>query len=87
MGLDARATPLAELRRVHGLRREEIAARSGCSLRTVARIERGQLDGVKLLTLVRIAYAVGVRPADLVPALALDPPAPGLIQARAKTGR
>ena len=72
-----------ELRAAHGLRLEEVAAASGCGERTLRRLEAGELAGAKALTLMRVAFAVGVSVAELVPALAVEPPRPGLIQRKA----
>ena len=78
-----RVCRLAELRAAHGLRLEEVAAASGCGERTLRRLEAGELAGAKALTLMRVAFAVGVSVAELVPAFAASPPRPGLIQRQA----
>ena len=60
------------MRSALGWSREEVAARAGVTLRTVGRVERGErLANVQLGTVARIAAAVGVSCAELVPALAI----------------
>jgi len=56
-----------------GIRREEVAARAGCTLATLSRINRGNVAGIKLETLLRVAAAIGVAPAELLPVLAVTP--------------
>ncbi len=76
-----RGTPLARLRTAHGWSLVEVAAAAGCTLRTARRVERLDVAGLKLATLVRVAHAVGVAPATLVPGLAADPPRPARLLA------
>ena len=68
-----RDSPLQRLLAVAGLRRVELAARAGCSLDTLDRIGRGRVANMKLGTLLRVAAALGVAPAELVPSLATRP--------------
>ena len=55
------------------IRREEVAARAGCTLATLARIASGDVAGLKLGTLLRVAAAIGCAPAELLPVLAVTP--------------
>jgi len=55
------------------IRREDVAARAGCTLATLARIARGDVAGLKLGTLLRVAAAIGCAPAELLPVLAVTP--------------
>lgn len=75
---------LAELRALHGLRLDDVAVASGCSERTLRRLESGDLTNSRLLTLVRVAFAMGVTVVELVPALGAEPPRAGLIQTRTR---
>ena len=65
----------------HGVRRIDLASRSGAGLDTLKRIDRGEIAGLKLGTLVRVAVALGVAPVVLAPELATTPRAGGLIAA------
>ena len=49
-----------------GWRQADVAQRAGSSVTAVSRVERGQLDGMPLATLRRIAAALDIR-VDLVP--------------------
>ena len=71
---------LARLLAVAGLRRVELAARAGCSLDTLDRIAAGDLWGMKLGTLARVAHALGLSPAELAPILATRPRPPAGIE-------
>lgn len=62
-------TPLATHRRDLGYRVVDVAALAGVSLQTVRKIE--EMDyGVRLDSVYRVAYALGLAPSDLYPALA-----------------
>ncbi len=68
------AAPLPRILAAGGIRREELAARAGCTLATLSRIACGRdLSGLKLGTLLRVSAALGCAPASLVPALAVTP--------------
>jgi transcriptional regulator with XRE-family HTH domain len=81
-GPGVRGDRLAELRRAHGITREELAAVAGVSMTTVASVERGTIMGAKVATLVRLAWALGLPVAEVWPGLAADPPRSGLVQIR-----
>ncbi|MBC8188437.1 MAG: helix-turn-helix transcriptional regulator [Proteobacteria bacterium] len=59
------------LRAHAGLTQVVLALYSGCALETLRRLERGDVEGMKMKTVMRIAAALGVPPAELVPALAV----------------
>jgi transcriptional regulator with XRE-family HTH domain len=68
MRLIARGTG-ARIRRARGSRallQRELAAAARLPLRTIGRIERGEVD-VRLSTLAKIAKALGVPPKELLP--------------------
>ena len=67
--------------RAHGVRRIDLASRSGAGLDTLRHIDRGEIAGLKLGTLLRVAVALGVAPVALAPELAATPRAGGLIAA------
>jgi transcriptional regulator with XRE-family HTH domain len=75
-------SPLRRIRSAYGLRVVEIAAAAGVSVDTVRRIDRLDVETLKLDSLVKVAHAVGVAPADLVPHLAARPHRSGLIARR-----
>jgi transcriptional regulator with XRE-family HTH domain len=52
-----------------GLTQVVLALYSDCALETLRKLERGDVEGMRLETVMRIAAALGVRPSDLVPAL------------------
>lgn len=52
-----------------GLTQVVLALNSDCALETLRKLERGDVDGMKVETVMRIAAALGVSPSDLVPAL------------------
>ena len=83
MSRSSSARPVARLLAVAGARRVDLAARSGCSLDTLDRIDRGDLVGMKLGTLARVAAALGVAPAEIAPGLAVRPRG-GLVQEATK---
>ena len=64
--------PLVQILRAYGIRRVELAAAAGVDTKVIHRICRGDFAGLKLGTLSRVAVALGVAPADLVPALATE---------------
>lgn len=53
------------LRTVQGLSQAEVGARIGADQNGISQIERGRRD-VKLVTIVALASALGVRPSDLL---------------------
>ena len=58
------------------MRRIELASRAGCTVETIAvlcRCEPAEMSKVKIGTLSRVALALGVAPAELVPWLASSP--------------
>lgn len=57
---------IRELRAARSWLQRELATRAGLPLRTIGRIERGEVD-VRLLTLSKIAAALGVEVRDLLP--------------------
>ena len=54
------------MRETRGWLQRELAAAAGLPLRTIGRIERGEVD-VRLSTLTKIAAALGVALKDLMP--------------------
>jgi len=80
------AGPLVRILQTYGIRRTELAAVAGVDMKTVARLCRGEYRGLKLMTLLRVAIALGVAPVDLVPGLGARPQGGGLV-ARARAGR
>ncbi len=56
-----------------GLRAIDLAAKAGVSCEALRALERGEWTGIKLGAVARIAYALGVAPADLVPGFASRP--------------
>jgi transcriptional regulator with XRE-family HTH domain len=71
---------IAELRQGLGITLSEFAQRLGVTYQNLQRIERGE-QNLTIRTMVKLATALGVRPADL-----FDPPGSGHPQKR-KTGR
>ena len=69
-GATAPGSRARECRDARGLNRVQIAARSGLGLPVIDRLERGPLGGVTVRTLLLVSRALGVRPIDLIPALA-----------------
>ena len=57
---------LQALRERRGLSQAELARRSGVSQATISRIEAGKTRGVDLVTLDRLARALGVSPGSLL---------------------
>ena len=80
-------SPLRRIRGAYGLRVVEIAAAAGVSVDTVRRIDRLDVVTLKLGSLVKVAHAVGVAPAELVPGLAPRPATGGLIAQRERAAR
>jgi transcriptional regulator with XRE-family HTH domain len=66
-------SPLRRIRSAYGFRVVEIAAAAGLSVDTVRRIDRLDVATLRLGSLVKVAQAVGVAAADLVPGLAHRP--------------
>ena len=82
----SRPPPLPRILAAGGIRREELAARAGTTLATLSRIATGEVEGLKLGTLLRVSAALGVAPASLVPSLAVSPRG-GLLSERGIKGR
>ena len=88
--MTAPTAPLGQILQTYGIRRVELAAASGCDLKTLTKLERGRTRSVMISTLVRVAHALGVAPVALVPELAARPPGRGLVdeaQARQRAAR
>jgi DNA-binding Xre family transcriptional regulator len=62
--------PLARILCARGIRRVELAAAAGVGTKTVSRICRGETDAMRVETLIRVAQALDLAPADLAPRLA-----------------
>jgi DNA-binding Xre family transcriptional regulator len=62
--------PLARILHARGIRRVELAAAAGVGTKTVSRICRGETDAMRVETLIRVAQALDLAPADLAPRLA-----------------
>ena len=77
---------LRSLRVGLGVSREGLARSSGVSASSLQRWERRGLEASRLLDVVRVAWALGVSAAELVPALAADPLRPGAVQLRQAQG-
>ncbi len=70
------ASPLQRLLTQASIRRIDLAARSGCSVNTIAilcRLDPAELASMRLSTVARIAAAMGVAPSELIPWLAQSP--------------
>ena len=65
--------PLRAIRQTRGLRAVDVASIAGVSMGTVWKIEQGKVAGLSLRMLVRVAWAVGVAPTELVPGLTARP--------------
>jgi transcriptional regulator with XRE-family HTH domain len=76
------AAPLVRILQTYGIRRIELAAAAGVNEKTVARLCRGEYASLKVGTLARVAVALGVAPAELVPGLAARPKSGGMIGGR-----
>jgi DNA-binding Xre family transcriptional regulator len=67
-----------------GVNRTTLAAAADVSLGTLSKINdgasKGNIGGVTVPVLVRVAWALGVRPSDLIPELHSKPKTPGLVQ-------
>jgi transcriptional regulator with XRE-family HTH domain len=48
-----------------------LALYSDCALETLRKLERGDVEGMRVETVIRIAAALGVSPSDLVPTLGI----------------
>ena len=77
-----KTSPLKRIRCAYRLRVVEIAVAAGVSVDTVRRVDRMEVESLRLASLVRVAHAVGVAPAELVPGLARRPPRGVLRSAR-----
>ena len=64
-----------ELRLRAGYQKQVVAAMAGIGVRTLERVERGEL-GVQLETVVRVAGVFGVAVSDLLPPLGARPKKP-----------
>lgn len=71
---DAFAEILVAARRRAGLSQEELGYRSGLDRTTISALERGAASP-KLESVIRIAGALGLDPAELLPAVRWRPPA------------
>ena len=67
--MSPRMSALRAIRQERGLSQVKVAAAAGTSVRTVQKIEHGQLARLELGSLVKVALALGVAPVDLVPGL------------------
>ncbi len=76
---------VARVRRIRlsqGLSQVQVAGWAGISLKTLQKIERGDIDRVRVWTFVALAGVLGCRAVDLVPAfLAVPHPPPRLNRA------
>ena len=54
-----------------GLTQVVLAVYSDCALETLRKLGRGNVDGMRVETVIRIAAALGVSPSDLVPTLGI----------------
>ena len=68
--MTTRKSPLPRLLAARGIRRVELAAAAGVGCKTINRICHGNVEGMRIGTLCRVASALGVAPADLAPKLA-----------------
>ena len=66
---------LRAIRVERGWRVEELAAISGCASSTIKKAEH-EPTSMSLRTLVKLAYALGVAPLELLPELAVEPRKP-----------
>ena len=71
--VDGRASLLGDAMQAGGWRAEDVASASGCSIRTVYLVRRGDVASARLETLVRIANAVGLAVSEMLPGLARRP--------------
>lgn len=67
-------TNLASLRRMARVSREQLAARSGLPLETVAKLEEGNPLELRINEVVAIADLLGAAPADILPRLRIREP-------------
>ncbi len=65
-----RIAPLTQILHAYGLRRVQLAAAAGVDLKTIDKLCGGDVAGMKVATLCRVASALGVAASDLVPQLA-----------------
>ena len=71
--LDNRVSRLAKLRLARGYTVTELSVRAGVNTVTLGKLERGDVQRMKLETIIRVAIALDVAPVDLIPALAYRP--------------
>lgn len=64
---------MATFRRGAGLSQEEVAHRSGLDRTTISQLERGVISP-RLETMIRLAGALDIRTAELIPPLRWRPP-------------
>lgn len=62
-----------------GVNRNTLAAAADVNLGTIDKVNRGG-EGIRISSVIRIAWALGVRPSDLIPELNQRPKTPGLVQ-------
>jgi DNA-binding Xre family transcriptional regulator len=74
-------SPLRRFLAAGSIRTVELAAAAGCGIDTLRRVAHGDCAGMRIDTLLRISAALGVAPAELVPALATRPKG-GLLKGR-----
>ena len=70
------ASPLLRLLKQYSIRRIDLAARAGCTVGTIAilcRLDPNEMSTMRIGTVARVAAALGVAPAELVPWLASCP--------------
>ena len=65
--------PINRILQAQGLRRIDLASLAGVDPKTVARLCRGEISGMKIVTLYQIAVALDVKPSDIIPALGRKP--------------
>ena len=86
MGRRPTDSPMARMLIAGGIRREELAARAGCTLGTLGRIAKGRIGGMHVETLLRVAAALGCAVVELAPVLGVRPRG-GLLEERGVTRR
>ena len=65
-----KVTPLTQILHAYGLRRVQLASAAGVNLKTIDKLCSGDVAGMKIATLCRVASALGLSGSDLVPQLA-----------------
>ena len=66
-------SPLKAIRDARGLRRIDVASAAGVAPSVVAKLETGDYASLRLGGVMKVAVALGVAPAELVPGLAARP--------------